>query len=74
MTSEEIFLQKVTQEITDKWVKVLEMEVNVLRSRIRKHDTGHLHTTIGVLERRIKELRYDNHNRQSPKTDDGHRG
>lgn len=57
MTSEEIFLQKVTQEITDKWVKVLEMEVNVLRSRIRKHDTGHIHTTIGVLERRIKELR-----------------
>jgi hypothetical protein len=74
MTSKEIFLQKVTQEITDKWVKVLEMEVNVLRSRIRKHDTGHIHTTIGVLERRIKELRNDNHNRQSPKTDDGHRG
>ena len=49
--------EKVAQKMTDKWVKILEMEVDVLRSRIREHDTGHIHTTIGVLERRIKELR-----------------
>ena len=49
--------EKVAQKMTDKWVKILEMEVDVLRSRIQSSGTGHLHTTIGVLERRIEELR-----------------
>ena len=48
--------EKVAQKMTDRWVKVLEMEVDVLRSRITPHNTGHLHTTIGVLEKRIEEL------------------
>ncbi len=56
MTSEER-KEKVAQKMTDKWVKILEMEVDVLRSRIQSSGTGHLHTTIGVLERRIEELR-----------------
>ena len=42
--------------MTDKWVRILEMEVDVLRSRIQSSGTGHLHTTIGVLEKRIEEL------------------
>ena len=48
--------EKVAQKMTDKWVRILEMEVDVLRSRIQSSGTGHLHTTIGVLERRIEEL------------------
>tara|TARA_Y100001938_G_scaffold145820_1_gene223372 strand:- start:294 stop:476 length:183 start_codon:yes stop_codon:yes gene_type:complete len=48
--------EKVAQKMTDKWVKILEMEVDVLRSRIQSSGTGHLHTTIGVLEKRIEEL------------------
>ena len=35
---------------------VLKDEVEVFRSRIEPHDTGHLYTTIGTLEHRIKEL------------------
>ena len=48
--------EKVAQKMTDKWVRILEMEVDVLRSRIQSSGTGHLHTTIGVLEKRIEEL------------------
>jgi hypothetical protein len=32
-------------------------ELQVLRSRIKEHGSGHIHTTIGVLEQRIQELR-----------------
>ena len=35
----------------------LENEIEVLKSRLQDHDTGHLHTAIGVLEERVKELR-----------------
>ena len=35
---------------------VLKDEVEVFKSRIEPHDTGHLYTTIGTLEHRIKEL------------------
>lgn len=38
-------------------VNVLENEINVLKSRLQDHDTGHLHTAISVLEDRVKELR-----------------
>ena len=37
-------------------IAVLKDEVEVFRSRIEPHDTGHLYTTIGTLEHRIKEL------------------
>ena len=32
-------------------------EVRVLVGRLEPHDTGHLHTTIGVLNSRVEELR-----------------
>jgi len=35
---------------------VLRSEIDILKSRIQPHDTGHLYTTIKVLEHRIKEL------------------
>ena len=35
---------------------VLRDEVEVHKSRIQQHDTGHLHTAIAVIERRIAEL------------------
>ena len=42
------------------WIKVriavLNDEIEVLKSRIEPHDTGHLYTTISTLEHRIKEL------------------
>ena len=37
--------------------QVLEKEIEVLRSRLEPHDTGHLHTTIAVLEHRVKEMK-----------------
>ena len=38
-------------------LEALEFEVNVLKSRLKLEDTGHLHTTIGVLEDRIQEIK-----------------
>ena len=35
---------------------VLKDEVEIHKSQLQPHDTGHLHTTISVIERRIKEL------------------
>jgi hypothetical protein len=37
-------------------IQVLTETVEVLRSRIQEHDTGHLYTTISTLERYITEL------------------
>ena len=38
------------------YIAVLKAEIEVLKSRIEPHDTGHLYTTISILEHRIKEL------------------
>jgi hypothetical protein len=35
---------------------VLKDEIEVLKSKLEPHDTGHIHTTIGTLEHRIKEI------------------
>ena len=35
---------------------VLKDEIAVHQSRLQPHDTGHLHTAIGVLESRLAEL------------------
>ena len=35
---------------------VLLDEIAVHQSRLQPHDTGHLHTAIGVLEHRLEEL------------------
>lgn len=37
-------------------ISVLKEEIEILRSRIQPHDTGHLHTTISVLKHRLSEL------------------
>ena len=31
-------------------------EIATLQTRIRPEDTGHIHTTIGVLENRVEEI------------------
>ena len=37
-------------------IAVLKEEIEIFRSKIEPHDTGHLYTTISTLEHRIKEL------------------
>lgn len=36
---------------------ILQQEINYLKSRVQEQDTGHIITTIGVLEDRIKALK-----------------
>ena len=40
-------------------IAVLEETIEIFKSRIEPHDTGHLHTTIGTLKHRIGELEND---------------
>ena len=35
---------------------VLRDEIEIHKSRLQPHDTGHLHTAISVIERRIEEI------------------
>ena len=35
---------------------VLQDEIEIHKSRIQPHDTGHLHTAISVIKRRIEEI------------------
>jgi len=35
---------------------VLQDEIEIHKSRLEPHDTGHLHTAISVIQRRIEEL------------------
>ena len=37
-------------------IRVLQKEIGILQERIQPTATGHLHTTIGVLEDRVEEL------------------
>jgi len=32
-------------------------EIQTLKSRLQPHDTGHIHTTISVLEDRVSEVK-----------------
>ena len=41
-------------------ISVLEEEVEYYKTLLRPHDTGHIHTAIGFIKRRIEELRGDN--------------
>ena len=34
----------------------LKDEINHLKSLLQPHDTGHIHTTISVLEKRVEEI------------------
>ena len=38
-------------------ITVLELEIEVLESRVKPHATGHIITAIGVLKSRINELK-----------------
>ena len=38
---------------------VLIEEVEILKKRLKLHDTGHIHTTIGMLETRIVEIKLE---------------
>ena len=38
-------------------LQVLLEEKSILKSRLQPHDTGHLHTTISVLDERIEEIK-----------------
>ena len=48
----------ITSEVHDrvKHVEALKDEIEILKSRIEDHDTGHIYTAISVLEFRVKEL------------------
>ena len=35
---------------------LLQDEIEIHKSRLEPHDTGHLHTAIGVIQRRINEI------------------
>ena len=37
-------------------IQFIKEEIEYLRKQIRPHDTGHIYTTISVLEHRVKEL------------------
>ena len=40
----------------DRLVMLME-EIEILKSRLQPHDTGHIHTTISTLESRVEEIR-----------------
>ena len=37
-------------------MQVIQSEIDTLRSKIEEHGTGHIHTTIRVLDQRLEEL------------------
>jgi hypothetical protein len=43
-------------DIYENYVTFLRFEVGILKSRLKPEDTGHIHTTIRVLEERIQEI------------------
>ena len=38
------------------YIAVLKAEIEHLKSLLQPRDTGHIHTTIGTLQHRVKEL------------------
>jgi len=40
----------------DKLIFLME-EIELLKSRLQPHDTGHIHTTISVLQERVREVK-----------------
>ena len=42
------------------YISVLKAEVQHLKSKLEPTETGHIHTTIGTLQQRIKELESKN--------------
>jgi hypothetical protein len=46
---------KLTKDEAVVHIQVLRREIDILKSRITMHDSGHLYTTINVLEERCGE-------------------
>ena len=38
------------------YIAVLKAEVEHLKSQLQPHDTGHIHTTVNVLQKRVEEV------------------
>ena len=38
-------------------IRVLEKEIELYKTRLREHATGHIHTTIGMLNSRIDDIK-----------------
>jgi len=41
-------------------VAVLKDEIDLFKSKLEPHDTGHIHTTISTLQHRVRELESKN--------------
>ena len=48
--------ERIKLEGEQNHIDVLKTEIEILASRLKPHDTGHLHTTIYTLKHRIEEL------------------
>ena len=48
--------ERIKLEDEQNHIDVLKTEIEILASRLKPHDTGHLHTTIYTLKHRIEEL------------------
>tara|TARA_B100001013_G_scaffold295152_1_gene195461 strand:+ start:277 stop:465 length:189 start_codon:yes stop_codon:yes gene_type:complete len=42
------------------YIAVLKAEISHLKTQLEPHDTGHIHTTISTLQRRVEELEQAN--------------
>jgi len=49
-------------DIYENYVTFLRFEVGILKGRLKPEDTGHIHTTIRVLEERIQEIENNKQN------------
>ena len=47
-------ISKILEMRTHK--RVLENEIDILKTYLQPHDTGHIHTAISVLVERVKEI------------------
>lgn len=56
MTIEKVVVNMALTKEIDRLVILME-EIAILKSRLRPHDTGHIHTTISTLESRVEEIR-----------------
>ena len=59
----------MTQEEKLHHMCALKTEVEILKSMLRPHDTGHIHTTISTLENRITWLYREVYSSESRKED-----
>ena len=51
----------------DQKIQAIESEIDTLRSKIQEHGTGHIHTTIRVLDQRLNEMYKEQQQEQTNK-------